>query len=60
MFAQKMTFYYQSLNSWLMQLLVMKLYPSQMDHQGKIKYGWRQGMKSLLHFVLQRVFTITK
>ena len=27
---------------------------------GIIKYEWLQGMKSLLHFVLQKVFTVTK
>ena len=27
---------------------------------GTIKYEWRQWMKSLLHFVLHKVFTVTK
>ncbi|RVW88273.1 Retrovirus-related Pol polyprotein from transposon 17.6 [Vitis vinifera] len=34
MLPQKMTFHHQSSSLWLMQLLVMKLYPSWMDHRG--------------------------
>ena len=55
-----MTSRYQLSNSWLMQLLVMKLYLSWMDHRGIIKYEWHQGMNSLLHFILQRGFIVTK